>query len=100
MNKADLINKIAEGADLTKTQATHALNAMIDAVEEALTDGGKVTLVGFGTFSVEYRRERIGRNPRTKEAIPISAKIVAKFKPGKDLAEAVDHTALREQLKK
>ncbi len=100
MNKADLINKIAEGADLTKTQSTHALNAMIDAVEEALIDGGKVTLVGFGTFSVEYRRERTGRNPRTKAVIPIAAKIVAKFKPGKDLAEAVDHSVLREQLKK
>ena len=100
MNKGDLINRIAENADLNKAQATEALNAMLDAISNSLIDGEKVTLVGFGTFLPEYRKARIGRNPKTREEIPIPEKIIVKFKPGKDLAEAVDTEELVEQLRK
>lgn len=100
MNKSDLINSIAENASLTKAQATGALNAFLDAVEGALKDGDKVTLVGFGTFSAEYRNARTGRNPRTREEIPIPAKVVAKFKAGKDLSELVNNKKLLKKLKK
>lgn len=100
MNKGNLINKIAENADLNKAQATEALNATLEAISNSLIDGEKVTLVGFGTFLPEYRKARIGRNPKTKEEIPIPEKIVVKFKPGKDLAEAVDTEELVEQLRK
>ena len=100
MNKGNLINKIAENADLNKAQATEALNATLEAISNSLIDGEKVTLVGFGTFLPEYRKARIGRNPKTKEEIPIPEKIVVKFKPGKDLAEAVDTEELVEQLRR
>lgn len=100
MNKGNLINKIAENADLNKAQATEALNATLEAISNSLIDGEKVTLVGFGTFLPEYRKARTGRNPKTKEEIPIPEKIVVKFKPGKDLAEAVDTEELVEQLRK
>lgn len=100
MNKGNLINKIAENADLNKAQATEALNATLEAISNSLIDGEKVTLVGFGTFLPEYRKARTGRNPKTKEEIPIPEKIVVKFKPGKDLAEAVDTEELVEQLRR
>lgn len=90
MNKGDLINKIAESADITKAQATDALNAVLDGVSEALEDGDKVTLIGFGTFSVSHRDARTGRNPQTGEKIKIAAKNVVKFKPGKELTEKVN----------
>lgn len=100
MNKGDLINKIAEDANLTKVQATEALNAVLDAVSDSLKDGKRVTLVGFGTFSVSYRSARTGRNPQTKAAIEIPEKVVAKFSPGKDLAETVNTKKLIKKLKK
>lgn len=90
MNKGDLINKIAEDADLTKTQASDALNAALNAISESLKDGNKVTLVGFGTYSVTDRKARTGRNPQTGAPIEIPAKKVVKFKPGKELSESMN----------
>ena len=89
MNKTELIDAIAAAAYLTKSDAGKALNSMIDAISGALTKGDSVTLVGFGTFSVGERAARTGRNPQTGKEIKIAAKKVAKFKPGKTLAEAV-----------
>ena len=90
MNKGDLINKIAESANLSKAQATDALAAVLDGIGEALKDGDKATLIGFGTFSVSRREARTGRNPQTGEAIQIAAKNVIKFKPGKELSDSVN----------
>ena len=90
MNKANLVNKIAEDAGLSKQDAANALNAVLDAVSSTLKKGDKVTLVGFGTFSISKRAARTGRNPQTGAAIQIAAKNVVKFKPGKDLSDAVN----------
>jgi len=90
MNKGDLINKIADSADISKAQATEALNAVLNGIGHALDSGEKVTLVGFGTFSVSHRDARTGRNPQTGETIKIAAKNVVKFKPGKELTEKVN----------
>lgn len=90
MNKGDLINKLAESANLTKAQSTDALNSVLECISEALKEGDKVTLVGFGTFSVSRREARSGRNPQTGETITIAAKNVVKFKPGKELSESVN----------
>ncbi len=85
MNKAELIAKLAEDAGITKTQANAALDSFIEAVTKTLKAGDKVTLVGFGTFSVSKRQARNGRNPQTGDVIKIKAKKVARFKAGKDL---------------
>lgn len=87
MNKAELVAKMSDDAGISKTQANAALDSMIEAVQKTLKSGGKVTLVGFGTFSVSKRQARTGRNPKTGETIKIKAKKVAKFKAGKELAE-------------
>lgn len=89
MNKGDLVNKIAESAKLTKAQAGDALNAVLESIEGALKEGDKVTLIGFGTFSVSKREARSGRNPQTGATINIEAKNVVKFKPGKELSDSV-----------
>ena len=89
MTKAELVSKIAEKAGLTKADSEKALNAFLSAVEETLVSEGKLTLTGFGTFAVEERKERTGRNPRTGEEIKIPACKVVKFRPGKLLKEAV-----------
>jgi DNA-binding protein HU-beta len=89
MNKADLIAKIADDAGISKTQAGTALDSFVEAVTKSLKKGDKVTLVGFGTFSVSKRAARNGRNPQTGEVIKIKAKKVARFKPGKELAEKI-----------
>ncbi len=89
MNKSDLISKIAEDAEITKAQAGAAVDSFVDAVTRTLKKGDKVTLVGFGTFSVTKRAARTGRNPQTGEAIKIKAKKVARFKPGKELSEKI-----------
>ncbi len=89
MTKADLIEKIAEKANLTKANAERSLNAFIGAVEDVLVKEGKLTLTGFGTFVVEERKERKGRNPRTGAEISIPAAKVVKFRPGKLLKEAI-----------
>lgn len=90
MNKGDLINKVAETANLTKAQATDAVNCVLGSIESTLKEGDKVAMIGFGTFSVSERPARTGRNPKTGEAIQIKAKNVIKFKPGKDLAASVN----------
>ena len=89
MNKADLIGKIATGAKITKAQAALALNSFTSTVSGALKKGDKVTLVGFGTFSISKRAARKGRNPQTGKVLNIAAKKVAKFKAGSDLAKKV-----------
>lgn len=86
MNKAELVAKISDDAGVSKTQANAALDSFIEAVTKTLKGGGKVTLVGFGTFSVTKRAARTGRNPQTGATIKIKAKKVAKFKAGKELA--------------
>ena len=89
MNKAELIAKIAEDAGITKTQANLTVDAFVDAVTKTLKKGDKVTLVGFGTFSVSKRAARNGRNPQTGKPIKIAAKRVAKFKAGAELSAKV-----------
>jgi len=89
LGKADLVAKIAEEAGLTKAQADKAVGAFVGAVEDTLKAGGKVTLVGFGTFSVAERPARKGINPKTKEAINIPAGKSPKFKAGKGLKDLV-----------
>ena len=90
MNKTELIEKIAAGSGLPKTEDKKALDATVAAIQEALVAGDKVALVGFGTFSVGERPAREGINPLTKEKIQIAAKKVAKFKPGAELADALN----------
>ena len=89
MNKTELIDKIAAGAGLIKVDANKALDATVAAIKAALVAGDKISLVGFGTFSVSERPAREGINPATKEKIKIAAKKVAKFKPGAELADAL-----------
>jgi nucleoid DNA-binding protein len=90
MNKGDLINKVAEDANITKAQATDALNTVFNAIGDTLASGDKVSLVGFGTFSSNHRAARVGRNPKTGEPLQIAAKNVVKFKPGKELSASVN----------
>ncbi|MBP8626011.1 MAG: HU family DNA-binding protein [Syntrophorhabdaceae bacterium] len=82
MNKAELTGKIAEELDITKTLAGEVLNSFIKNVQESLKAGEKVTLIGFGTFSVAQRKARAGRNPQTGKKIKIPAKKVPKFTAG------------------
>jgi len=89
MNKGELINGIAGKSKLTKKDSEIALNALIDVIGETLKSGDKITLVGFGTFEVRERAERVGRNPQTKEEIKIPASKAPAFKAGKELKEAV-----------
>jgi len=90
MNKADLIDKMAADADITKTAAATALDSLLDGITSSLKRGGKVTLVGFGTFAVSHRKARTGRNPQTGATIQIAAKRVPKFSAGKALKDAVN----------
>lgn len=90
MNKAELVNAIAAGAKLSKADAARALDATIDAISKALKKGERIGLVGFGSFSVVKRNARMGRNPQTGKEIKIPAKKVVKFKPGAELAAAVN----------
>lgn len=89
MTKADLIEEMAEGAGISRTAAGRALDAMLEAVMDSLKAGNRVSVVGFGTFSVASRRARNGRNPRTGEAISIKASRAPKFTPGRAFKEAV-----------
>ena len=89
MNKAELIDKIADDAEISKKQAAAALDSFTDAIAKTLKKGDKVTLVGFGIFSVSKRAARTGRNPQTGAAIKIKAKKVAKFKAGAILSSKV-----------
>ena len=90
MNKAELITSMAEKSQLTKKHAETALKAFIDSVQEALENGEKVQLVGFGTFETRERAAREGRNQRTKETINIPASTVPVFKAGKEFKERVN----------
>ena len=89
MTKADLIDKIAAAASLTKADAGKALDSTLDAIRLSLKKGQKVTLVGFGTFSVSKRKARKGRNPRTGQEIKIAATKVPKFTAGKTLIDSI-----------
>ncbi|SHI93796.1 DNA-binding protein HU-beta [Cruoricaptor ignavus] len=101
MNKSELIEAIAQDAEITKAAAKSALESFIKHVTETLSqENGKVSLVGFGTFSVSERAARQGINPSTKQPIEIPAKMVAKFKPGAELAEAVDSMKKKSTSKK
>ncbi|MCS6810457.1 MAG: HU family DNA-binding protein [Tepidimonas sp.] len=90
MNKAQLIDHMAERAQLTRQEASRALEALLEGVTQTLVRGGEVTLVGFGTFVVDERAPRKGRNPKTGEEVPIPAAKIPKFRPGKGLREAVN----------
>ena len=90
MNKTELIDAIATGADLPKASAGRALDAVIDSITEALKKGEQVSLVGFGTFSVKHRSARSGRNPQSGATIQIKASTVPGFKAGKALKDAVN----------
>lgn len=89
MNKAQLIDAIAEKANLTKADAKKALDAFVDATSDALKNGDRVALIGFGSFSVAARSARTGRNPQTGQTITIAEKKVVKFKPGAELADTI-----------
>ena len=89
MNKAELIDAIADSADLTKADAGRALDALVDAITQALKNGESVSLVGFGSFLVKERAERQGRNPQTGDSITIKAARIPSFKAGKALKVAV-----------
>ena len=89
MNKAELITATAEKAGLSKKDTEAAIAAMTDVITEALAQGDKIQLVGFGAFETKARAERIGRNPKTKEQIKIPASKVPVFKAGKALKDAV-----------
>ncbi len=90
MNKADLINHVASSAGLSKLSAGDAVEAVIGCITDTLSNGGSVSLVGFGTFSVVARAARTARNPRTGEAIQLAASNAPKFKAGKALKDAVN----------
>jgi DNA-binding protein HU-beta len=90
MNKSELIDAVANAADLSKAEASRSVDGIIAAVTEALKSGDQVTIVGFGTFLVRQREARSGRNPRTGETIQIAASKVPAFKAGKALKDAVN----------
>ncbi len=90
MNKSELIELVAEKADISKSTAGDALDAVLSGITNALKSGDSVTFVGFGTFSVSARAARDGRNPRTGETIKIKASNLAKFKAGKALKDALN----------
>lgn len=89
MNKGDLVTKVAEAANISKAQATTAVNTVFGAISDSLKGGDKATVIGFGTFSVSRREARTGRNPQTGDTIQIASKNVVKFKPGKELTDTV-----------
>jgi DNA-binding protein HU-beta len=89
-SKAEVIDRVAEAADLTKAAAARAVEALHDIIAESLSAGDSVTFVGFGTYSVSHRAAREGRNPQTGATMKIAATKVAKFKAGKRLKEAVN----------
>ena len=90
MNKSDLIDEMAENGGMSKADAGRALDAFVDAITRQLKYGNSISLVGFGTYSVKHRAARMGRNPRTGEAIQIKASNVPSFKAGKGLKDAVN----------
>lgn len=89
MTKSDLVDQVAERTGMTKKDSTRAVEALFDTIREELQNGGKVQLVGFGSFEVKQREARIGRNPKTMEEIRIPARRVPVFRPGKELRDSV-----------
>ncbi len=89
MNKADIISKMAEEADITRAAAERAYSAFLNAIREGLQQGDKITLIGFGSFFVSERKARRGRNPQTGEPLEIPASKAVKFSPAKGLKEAI-----------
>lgn len=92
MNKGDLIERVSNDAGISKAQANRALDALTEGVTSALKKGGRVTLVGFGTFSTSHRKARTGRNPQNGRPLKIAARRVAKFAPGAELKAAVSRS--------
>ena len=90
MNKAELIEAMADAADISKAAAARALDGMVEAITGAMKEGDQVSLVGFGTFSVKERAARQGRNPQTGETIQIKASVIPSFKAGKALKDALN----------
>lgn len=90
MNKAELIDKIAQDAGITKAAAARAIESMIDGITDSLRQGERAALVGFGTFAVGERRGRTGRNPQTGASIDIPAKKIVRFRCGKELEEILN----------
>lgn len=87
MNKSELINRVAEMTGFTKKDSSRAVEAVLDAITDALREGEKVQLIGFGNFEIRERSARKGRNPQTGEEIMISASKIPAFKPGKGLKD-------------
>ena len=94
MNKADLIDVLAQEAQLTKAKSNEVIDLLLGTITKSLKKGEGVTLVGFGTFDVSKREARKGRNPQTGETLKIKARTVAKFRPGKALRETVSKVKL------
>jgi DNA-binding protein HU-beta len=92
MNKADLIDRIAAGCNISKITAATAIDTTVESITSALKKGDRVALIGFGTFSVSQRKARNGRNPQTGATIKIPARKVAKFTPGNELRKAIHRT--------
>lgn len=100
MNKGDLVDKIAQKAGLRRAEATAALDATLESIQEALKEGEKVTLVGFCTFSPAYKAARKGVNPSTGKPVPIAERVSVKFKAGKLLSDAVNTDKLIKKMRK
>ncbi len=90
MNKKELIDSLAAGADVSKSDAGRVLDAFVSTVTKSLTKKEPVVIVGFGSFDVQKRKARVGRNPQTGEAIKIKAQVTAKFRPGKSLKDTIN----------
>lgn len=99
MTKADLVEVVAKQTGLSKKDASEAIGALTDTIVEQLAKGDKVTLVGFGTFEVSKRDERVGRNPQTGKQMKIAASKTPKFKAGKMLKDAVNGTKAKKKMK-
>lgn len=90
MTKADLISEVSRSAELSKKDAENIVNIFLDRIVDALKEGEKIELRGFGSFKLRHRNSRVGRNPRTSEAVQVPAKRVPYFKPGKDLKKLIN----------
>jgi integration host factor subunit beta len=90
MTKADLISEVSRAAELSKKDAENIVNVFLDGIVDALKEGEKIELRGFGSFKLRRRNSRVGRNPRTSEAVQVPAKKVPYFKPGKDLKKLIN----------
>jgi DNA-binding protein HU-beta len=97
MNKNELVTAVADSANLTKADATKAVDAFIEAITASLAAGEEVRLIGFGTFAIAHRKATDGRNPRTGATIKIAASNLPKFKPGKQLKDAVNGDATKKK---